>query len=66
MSRVEEIEKKISELDHSELRALREWFDQYDAELWDQRIGSDAKSGKLSRLAERALRDHEAGRSTEL
>ena len=66
MSRVEQLERQIAELDPSELKALREWFERYDAELWDRQIESDTKSGKLSRLAERAIRDHEAGRSTEL
>lgn len=66
MSRIEQLEKQIAELDPSELKALRAWFDGYDAEVWDRQIESDATSGKLSRLAERAIRDHEAGRSTEL
>jgi hypothetical protein len=66
MSRVEQLEQQIAQLDPSELRALREWFTRYDAEVWDRQIESDAKSGKLARLVERALRDHEAGRSSEL
>lgn len=66
MSRVEQLEQQIAELDTAELKALREWFARYDGEVWDRQIESDAKSGKLARLAERALRDHEAGRSTEL
>jgi hypothetical protein len=66
MSRVEQLEKQIAELDPSELKALREWFERYDAEVWDRQIESDAKRGKLAPLAERALREHEAGRSTEL
>ncbi len=66
MSRVEQLEKQIADLDPSELKALRDWLERYDADVWDRQIESDAKSGKLSRLADRALRDHEAGRSTEL
>jgi len=66
MSRVEQLEKQIAELDESEIKAFRAWFELYDAELWDRQIEADAKSGKLSRLAQRALGDHQAGRSTEL
>jgi len=33
---------------------------------WDRQIESDAKSGKLYRMTDRALLDHEAGRSAEL
>lgn len=66
MSRVEQLEKQIAELDPSELKALRTWFERHDAETWDREIEADARSGRLSHLIERALRDHEAGRSTEL
>jgi hypothetical protein len=66
MNRVEQLEQQIVELDASELKALRAWFERYDAEVWDRQIESDAKSGKLDRLTDRALRDHRAGRSTQL
>ena len=66
MSRVEQLEKQIAELDPSELKIFREWFERYNAEMWDRQIESDAKTGKVSGLAERALRDYEAGHTTEL
>lgn len=64
MSRVEHIEGEVKSLSFDELKAFRDWFAQYDAEAWDDQIEADAKRGKLRSLAERALRDHEAGRST--
>ncbi|HUS07833.1 MAG TPA: hypothetical protein VMZ52_16125 [Bryobacteraceae bacterium] len=66
MSRVEQLEKQIAKLDPNELRVFREWFERYTAEVWDRQIESDSKSGKLSGIRDRALRDHQAGRSTEL
>jgi hypothetical protein len=66
MSRVEQVEGQVKSLSADELKAFREWFASYDADIWDQQIQADAKSGKLLSLAERALRDHEDGRSTEL
>jgi hypothetical protein len=66
MSRVEQLEQQIASLDQDELRVLREWFARFDADDWDRQIASDAKNGKLARLAERALKDHKAGRSTDL
>ncbi len=66
MSNVENIEGRIKELSPEELTAFREWFIQFDAEAWDRQFEADAKAGKLDRLAERALRDHVAGRSTKL
>jgi hypothetical protein len=66
MGKVESIEHLIQELSATELTRLREWFAQYDAEIWDRQMEADAKAGKLDALAERALRDHEVGRSTKL
>lgn len=66
MSRLELLEQQIAELDASDLKAFRAWFERYDGEVWDRQIESDAKSSKLGRLVERALSDHRAGRSTEL
>ena len=50
MSRLEQLEQQVAELDASELKALRAWFERYDAEVWDRQFESDAKSGKLGRL----------------
>jgi hypothetical protein len=66
MSRVEQIESQIEELSKDELRAFREWFANFDAQLWDQQFEADVKAGRLDRLGERALRDHASGRSTKL
>lgn len=66
MSRVEQLEAQIAELDPIELKALRAWFERYDAEIWDRQIEADSRSGKLNRLVERALADDQAGRSTNL
>ena len=49
-----------------ELRAFRDWFAEFDANTWDRQFESDARNGKLDGLAERALRDHKAGKSTDL
>jgi hypothetical protein len=64
MSRVERVEGEIQNLSADELKAFRDWFARFDAAAWDQQIEGDANSGKLDSLAERALKDHEAGRST--
>lgn len=66
MSRVEGIEGQVRQLTAEELRAFRSWFVEFDADAWDQQIEADARSGKLDGLAERALKDHGAGRATEL
>ncbi len=45
---------------------FREWFVQFDADIWDRQLQSDALNGKLDGLAARALRDYEAELTTEL
>lgn len=66
MSRVERIEHDVQRLSAEELRAFRDWFARFDADLWDAQIEADASSGRLKALADRALKDHESGRSTPL
>ena len=66
MGKLESIENQIQELSPEELGALRDWFAKFDAQAWDRQFEADVKAGKLDALADRALRDHLAGRSTEL
>ena len=66
MSKIEDIEKAIAALSPEDLARLRDWFDAFDAARFDERIGRDAASGKLDRLAAEALADHRAGRAREL
>ena len=56
MSRVENIQGQVQSLSGEELKAFRDWFAGFDAEVWDAQIEADSKNGKLSSLAERALR----------
>jgi hypothetical protein len=66
MGKVKDIENQVKELSSEELAAFRQWFAQFDAEAWDHQLEADVKAGKLDGLAERALRDHAAGRSKPL
>ena len=66
MSRIENLEGQMKQLNSEELRAFREWFAQFDAEAWDRQFEADVQSGKLDDLAARALRDYKAGRATDL
>lgn len=66
MSTVESIEQQIKALSAEEVAKLREWFLEFDWTLWDQQIERDVAAGKLDVLADKALRDHAAGKSTPL
>ena len=65
MSKLEGLEKKISALSREELAQFRRWFAEFDASAWDTQIERDVKAGKLDALANKALRDHAAGKSTD-
>jgi len=66
MSKVKDLGTQIQGLTPEELKAFREWFTKFDADNWDQEFEADVKAGKLDAMANRALRDHHAGRSTKL
>ncbi len=66
MTRIEKIEKAISELPPEDLAKFRAWFEEFDARQFDEKIERDANVGKLDSLAEKALAEHHSGRSREL
>jgi hypothetical protein len=66
MSRLEQIEKSVTELSAEELAEFASWFDALQARRWDARFEADAKAGKLDGLADQALADRSAGRTRPL
>ena len=63
---IQEIEQAITELSPGELARFREWFEEFDAQAWDEQFESDAKSGKLDKLANKAINDFHEGKAEEL
>ena len=66
MTRLKQAEGQVKELSPEELAAFREWFAKFDADIWDRQFEADVTAGKLDAMAERALRDHAAGRPAKL
>ena len=66
MTTVDEIKAAITQLPPDALHELREWYEQFDAQLWDQQIEADVAAGHLDDLAEEALRSFRNGETTEL
>jgi len=66
MSKVEKIEQDIQALSPEELAQFRVWFLEYDWAAWDRQVERDIQAGRLDDLAEKALRDHAAGKTTPL
>ena len=63
---ITEIEQAIIQLPPQDFKQLREWFEELEAQKWDEQIERDAKSGKLDKLAEQALKDYREGKAREL
>lgn len=61
MHTVEQLENSIQALDQSDLFRLRDWFQAYLADQWDQEIFLDIEAGRLDHLAKEALAEHAAG-----
>ena len=66
MSKVEALEKEIERLSPAELEAFRNWFVEFDAEVWDRQIEADVADGKLDRLAEAAIAAHKRGEGRDI
>jgi hypothetical protein len=66
MSRVEELERAVSELPPDDLRRFREWFAEFDHALWDRQLDSDSAAGRLDALVDGALAEHKSGQSRPL
>ncbi len=66
MTKVEDIEKAVSELAPEELSRFRAWFEAFDAERFDAKIERDIAAGRLDRLADEALADLRGGRTRHL
>jgi len=63
MGNVERIEQDVRALSPEELAQFRAWFLEYDWAEWDRQLERDVQAGKLDHLADKALRDHEAGKT---
>jgi hypothetical protein len=66
MGKLEQIESAIKALSAAELERFRRWFAEFDAAQWDRQLERDVAAGRLDKLAERALAEHSAGRTTPL
>jgi hypothetical protein len=64
MSTVGDIEEAIKALPRDDFYRLRDWVQQRYEDEWDQEFEEDAISGRLDSIAQQALAEHRAGRST--
>ena len=63
---VKEIQEAITALSPEELSRFRRWFEEFDAQRWDEAFEEDARTGRLDKVAEAAIREYKAGNFKEL
>ena len=64
MSKVEKIEQEVQGLSPAELAEFRAWFLEYDSGgVRTANSNETCRPGRLDDLAEKALRDHAAGKT---
>ena len=66
MMTLEELQGAIRKLSPDELRVFREWFWEFDGQIWDKQLEEDIEAGRLDKFAEEAIRDRIEGRCTDL
>jgi hypothetical protein len=66
VTNLERIEKDVECLSREELAAFRKWFHAHDAAVWDKQLERDVQAGKLDRLREDAVAEHQDQRTREL
>jgi hypothetical protein len=66
MTKLEDIEKALTELPADQLAEFRGCFEGFQASRFDDSNERDARAGRLDRLAEQALADVRVGRAREL
>ena len=52
---IHEIEQAITELSPKEMARFRKWFEEFDAQAWDEQFEQDARSGRLDKVVDKLL-----------
>jgi hypothetical protein len=63
---IEELEAKVSELPNEKFALFRDWFYQFENEMWDNQIASDFRAGKLNHLIEKARLEFSQGKARQI
>ena len=50
MREVEHLESRVRALPPEDFAMFRDWFIEYENELWDQQIAADYRAGKFNEL----------------
>ena len=66
MDVVEDIKNKVENFSPDQLARFRKWFQEFQAQRWDEQFEADVEAGRLDTLAEEAINDFKKGSCSEL
>ena len=66
MTKVRKLEQQVEALSPEELAQFRAWFLAFDWAAWDAQLEADVRAGRLDAVADKALADHAARKTTRL
>jgi len=66
MNLLEQIQSKIYELSKEERSRLREWFDEFEGDSWDQEFDENMKEKKLDSEVSKAKKGFSDGKFKEV
>jgi hypothetical protein len=66
MTKLEALERAVEQLRSEELAAFRDWFSEYDWQVWDRQLERDVAEERLDKLAAEALAEYERGETREI
>lgn len=66
MGEAEKVESQVKNLPPAELAKFRDWFFEFDAEVWDRKVRADSESGKLDNLIADARSEFNSGQAREI
>jgi hypothetical protein len=66
MNELEQLEQRVRLLSQADLALFREWFLEYDEQIWDQQIADDADAGRLNSFVEEARAEYDGGKTRNL
>jgi hypothetical protein len=66
MGKAEQVEAQVKNLPPDELAKFRDWFFEFDAEVWDRKLETDSESGKLEALLAEVRAEFDSGQAREI
>jgi hypothetical protein len=63
---IQELKQAVTQLPPKDFVRFRQWFEEFDAQVWDKQFASDAETGKLDKITEQALNDYHTGNFKQL